>query len=332
MHHRTRRSLGASLIGALVLSAIPAAAQVVTPPPPKAPTMEERHPAPVAPPQSPPAAVQPANNVPIETAPRVAAPNLAKAPPRMKKDQLPPGIKFDLLVRTDAAGAIVPLTEPTEIAALRVNPTLGSGFVERNADYLRERHSAFEKVVIGNLDLIEKIEAGEIERIDTSTKNWMASLVNFLKPLSGLSVPERLSDAMQRASIMDPTQAEVNRQIVEAFGTARLTALNLQLKEAGREDDRAWDLVKLLQRTTIEESEYAYRGLMAEAAGRLHLAKDMDLSAEAKAAAATSAGSLRDSLDQAQRIKIYHDATALWTTAQRQDFLRRVVDARSSAR
>jgi len=320
------------MIGTLVLSAFPVLAQVVTPPPAKAPTMEERHPVTVAPPQSSPPPVQPANTIPIETAPRVAAPNLAKAPPRIKKEQLPPGLKFDMLVQTDAAGGVVPLKEPTEIAALRVNPTLGTDFMERNDGFLRERRSAFEKVVIGNLDLLEKIEAGEIERIDTSTKNWMASLVNFLKPLSGLSVPERLSDAMQRASIMDPTQAEVNRQIVEAFGTARLSAMNLQLKEAGREDDRAWDLVKLLQRATIEESEYAYRGLIAEAAGRLSLAKDMDLSDEAKAAAATSAGSFRDSLDQAQRIKIYHDATALWTTAQRQEFLRRVVNARSGAK
>ncbi|MDX2131621.1 MAG: hypothetical protein SFY69_06190 [Planctomycetota bacterium] len=308
--------------GLLLLSSA-AWSQLVTPPPAKAPTLEGRIPvvvAPPAPPPPPPTEVR-SNPQPVR----------ARATPKRPPLRDLPDLKFTSLVQRDASGQLVLIThEPLEKAALRVNPTLPEGFVDSLGDYFAERTAAFERIAINNLDIIEKVEQNFIENTNYNEKEAITLVVNTLKPLTPPSAPKKITDDLEEKGKLEPTQAAFNIKVVREYQQARYP----ERKEGATDADKranAWVIAKQASRYGVEESEIAYRGLIAEAAGKLPMLMDkIEMSEEHRDAARRAARGYKDSLSQDQKIKIWHDATSALSIDQRRQILRAMVDARES--
>lgn len=206
---RTALMAGIALCGVFI--AAPAMGQIVTPPPAKAPEVDDHivklPPAPPPPAMTPPQVI---NKPPIKLTkakqPRVEAPDL----------------KFESIVRRDSSGNLIPLSEPVDLAALRNNPALKPGFVDEISDLLSERKAAFQRVAIDNLDIVEKIDAGAIEKADYASKKGITDVVNMLKPLVPKAVPEPLTKDLLDKEKITPEQAAMNDKIMKEYKDALL--------------------------------------------------------------------------------------------------------------
>lgn len=205
---RTALMAGITLGG--LLAAAPAMGQIVTPPPAKAPEVDDHivklPPAPLPPVMAPPQIVNKPIRLTKSKQPRVEAPDL----------------KFESIVHRDASGKLIPLSEPVDLAALRNNPAVKPGFLEDIADLLAERKAAFERVAIDNLDIVEKIDAGAIEKADYASKKGITDVVNMLKPLVPKAVPEPLTKDLLDKEKITPEQAAMNDKIMKEYKDALL--------------------------------------------------------------------------------------------------------------
>ncbi|GJQ28897.1 MAG: hypothetical protein HBSAPP03_07810 [Phycisphaerae bacterium] len=311
-----------------------AAAQLITPPPPAkpdtpAPTQPaaEQPPAKVPdanqekPPTTPPPTFDPSKAIPVQP----KQPNPADLRPKLADL---PDLPYTSLVQRDEHGEVILLKEPVELAALRVNPTLPDNYPSHLTDYLEDRRLIFRRLAINNLDLLELVEEGFIENADYGKVDGIRKVVQTLSPLDVPFAPARLTDDLQTKGMIDPTQAQFNMKIASEYHTAVFRSAK---PPAGTPADspRAKNLIaKTMRRFAVQESEFAYKAILCEAAGRLATLTDgVDLPDEIKAQAKAAAASYRDGMSEAEKIALWHAAMKGTTVLQRRAVLQHLVDS-----
>lgn len=313
-----------SVLAILVVNGA-AAAQLVTPPPkpadPAPATTPTRAPeaTPTPPPEPP--KFDPSQAVPIQA----KAPNPADLRPKVAEL---PDLPYTSLVQRDENGEVIKLTEPAELAALRVNPTLPENFASHLEAYLEDRRLTFRRLAVNNLDLIELVEQGFIEDADYGKVDGIRKVVQTLTPLDVPYAPKRLTDDLQIQNMIDPTQAQFNMKITSEYYTAVFRSAKAP---AGTPDDspRAKNLIaKTMRRFAVQETEFAYKALMCEAALKVGTLVDgVDLPAEIKAQAKAAGATYRDDMKEGDKIALWHAATKGTTVVQRRAILQHMVEA-----
>lgn len=252
--NRTMRSALVTAVG--VMLSVPVAGQVATPPPaPPPPTPE------YIPPPSPP---------PAPPRPRPAAinRNLPGGGPMTDKA---PDIPFKPLGRDDKGelirdeqGNLRPLPLPMEVMALDRNPTVGEVTIYRLKPYLRERRAATDKIVIDNLDMVQQIDGGVIDRLDIKKKEQLIALTEMLRPLVAQGP---LATDMRKRDLLTKMQTAMNQKITKQYQTDLITEVKTKAKAAGMEE--APEITKVLLYNSVDEVMYAYKSLLLDTGRRL---------------------------------------------------------------
>lgn len=244
-----------AMSGAAMVS-LPVLGQVATPPPAAPPTTPEY----VPPPSPPPAPPRP-RPTPIDR-------NLPGGGPM--QDQAP-SIPFKPLGRDDKGelirdekGNMRPLPLPMEVMALDRNPTVGDVTMYRLKPYLRERKAAVEKTTIDNLDMIQQIDGGVIDRLDIKKKEQLIALTEMLRPLVAQGP---LATDLRKRDLLTKMQTAMNQKITKQYQTDLITEVKTKAKEAGQEE--APEVTKVLLYNSVDEVMYAYRSLLLETGKRL---------------------------------------------------------------
>ncbi len=239
------------LAGALVVTA-GASAQVVTPP------TEGRAPTPAYVPPPPPPAPKPFEGAqPSEGQPATPPP---AAPITL------PSLPYKSLAEKGTDGKLVPLTEPIYIAALRVNPTVTDDERKKIDPYLVTRRESYEQIAIDNIDFLQEIDNGLIEKLNMTDSND-AKKVQKIRALAGKGT---LSAALRDAKLLTETQIRFGDKIVKERNEAEIA--ELKAAAGGKEGDKkaAADVVTPhLMRQAVSESLLARRGLYLELANNL---------------------------------------------------------------
>lgn len=242
------------------------------------------------------------------------------------KDADLPKLEYTSLVVRDAQKRLMPLAEPVEMAALRVNPMLTPEFFTRPevVAALAERSLVLRRLAVDNLDILEKIDEGMVEqtKIDKD-KVVLANLRDTLRPVSvGNSdgqVKKLLVDLYDK-KLLNGEQAGFARKIVKEHGKAELDDLAGNVEE----------LMKMVMKNQTIEVTWEYHAMCREAAGMIpELIANMPLEATVKQMALEAAKSYKPTLDADQKLKVYRDATAGMTLSQRQDVLRGAMERRN---
>lgn len=181
-----------------------ASAQFVTPPPASNPDPDKT--IPKAPVVTPPPAAQPA----------AAAPKVERARPQHEPI---PNLPFKEWEK-DASGNLLPLTEPLELAALRRNPLVTPDTMMKIEAYVPDRRKSMERVVIENLDLVERIDQGLFEQANFNDKKSVGEVVTTTKPLTTPSFASELKNRQ----IIDDKAFGLNSRITTAYTKASMPA------------------------------------------------------------------------------------------------------------
>jgi hypothetical protein len=163
------------------------------------------------------------------------------------------------LVKRGAVGRLIPLAEPIEQAALRINPLVTAHDLEQAAPVLSERRLAFRRIVFDNLDLAEQVEGGLFETIDLADNKAFARLIDVAMPLKPASI-KPLSKALEERGILTREQAALNDTIAQEYKLARVA----QDATGGARRSLA-----LMYKQSLDEPRFALREARQDAANKL---------------------------------------------------------------
>jgi hypothetical protein len=225
---------------AMVVMSGTALGQFVTPPPAQNPTPENDIPKVPAPAPAPPVTAQP---VPVRAA-------------RPAKEPLP-DVKFKEW-ELGSDGLALPLSEPLELASLRRNPLVTSDTMNKIEAYLPDRKRGMERVIIENLDLIERIDGGLFERSDFFKKEDVQRVVETTKPLQTAS----LAMELKNRQIIDDKAFGINSRITTAYSRASAAPA----KEGEDQTKAAMKFRSTIYRHNFHEHLWTYNELLAASA------------------------------------------------------------------
>lgn len=243
-------------VGGAAMMSFPVLGQVATPPPAPPPATPEY----VPPPSPPPAPPRPRPAGIDRTLPG-GGPMTDKAPDIAFKP-LGRDDKGELI--RDEQGNLRPLPLPLEVMALDRNPTVGEPTMYRIKPYLRERKAAIEKTTIDNLDMIQQIDGGVIDRLDIKKKEQLIALTEMLRPLVSQGP---LATDLRKRDLLTKMQTAMNQKITKQYQTDLITEVKTKAKAAGIEE--APEVTKVLLYNSVDEVMFAYKSLLLETGKRL---------------------------------------------------------------
>jgi hypothetical protein len=216
----------------------------------------------------------------------------------------------------------MPLNEPGEVAALRVNPLIGPEGMEKIAGYLRDRELAFERLAVNNLDVVESVENGLFRDVDLVNKAAESQeKLKVLKPIFPPSSPPPLTSDLKSKGLIADMAARFSMERIMKEYVDGLLGVTPGMDQAERQKRGANTLMVVTQMQT-EETMFAYkrvaRRAMADFAGN---ATKAGLSADTIANAKGAVANLNADMPLDQAHKVYRDVTAGWTLDQRRAFL-----------
>ncbi len=222
-----------------------AAAQLVTPPPATNPAIDEHIPKAPPPPPAPPPTTPP----PV-------------TPKRAVKEPIPdlPWKEWE----RESSGAVLPIGEPLELAALRRNPYVAPEMMSKIEAYLPERLQSMRRIVIDNLDLVEKIDDGIFEKtqfMGADAKTNIGELVKVTKPLqiTGMALD------LKNKGIIDDKAMGYNSKITTQYTKNIFPPLPADATTEAK-NKRTNDALRVVFKSAIDEQIWAYDDLCAFAA------------------------------------------------------------------
>lgn len=272
----SRKSLLAILAGAAL--AVPAVAQVTTPPGPK--------PAPTPPYTPPPIPERPAR----------------PAQPARPAHETAPDVQYNPITMRDNDGSLIPLTEPPEYVAMAHNPMINLLVMVRIAPHFYPRRLAIEQLIINNLDVMREIEGGLIDGMRMADEDGMrdaSAKVSLFT--SNEKVEPYLSTELEKAGVMGHKIGLLTAKIRGEYEND----LTKEAMSAKTSPDGATGMDQMMQsvlRMSIAEHEYFYNRLMMDAADQLGaVLPQLGLDAQTSAAVQPLARKLADEGDLAAR-------------------------------
>lgn len=315
-----------SLAAVIGLASGGASAQVVTPPPAKNPGPTDH--IPLAPPSIP----IPARPATPPPAPRpTGQPLVAQPMPRPAKPvrEALPDVPFESIVKRDAQGNVLALSEPMELAALRATPTIDKNLFEKITPYLNDRELTFERLAANNLDIVETIEAGFFERVNfNQPMPQLQEELKMLRPIFPPAAPSALTtDLRTKGYITEPVARFSTSKVLQQYIDARL-GIKPDLTPEERQAFGPKSLGFVIQMQT-DELMFAYRTAARRALATFpQSAAKAGLSEEAIAAAKPSLAGLTAETPADMAHKTYRNLTAGLTLEQRQALLNAAIEAR----
>ncbi len=238
----------------VVSLATPVWSQVVTPPPAQvAPVDEhiEKMPVPPARPEA-----QPVEAQPVQAQPKQAQIVL-------------PDLPFESLAQKDEAGNFKPLSEPIQLAALRVNPTIEdkAKFFEDIKPILAERSLNVQNVLVSNIDLLERVDDGVFERVDFKDAASIKQLLEVTKPFLPPAAPKSLLEELRDTGKLTPVQfAFTANKIIRDYTLTINPAPTEGLDSTQQARVSMQRAAALLKNGSIEEYIFIYNQAKAAAA------------------------------------------------------------------
>lgn len=291
--------------------ALPALAQVVTPPPATTPTVDQNIPKP-----------QPRN--------LVQAPPARPTQAQPAQIELPKDVDYNALIKKDGEGKVLPLSGPLYIEALKANTKLPSDFWDKAKPYLAERRQTMEFVMINNLDLMDKVEDGIFESTGFD-KTQVDKLLNTARPLLKPAAPDVLSKELKAKGLLDEVQYRITETLVRNYVLAKnpVPAADKPKEERGNDSFRV--LIQLYK-IPFDEFVHIHRDLNETAADNMRdilpllnaddatASKVRDVMTRLKKGAsyedkAAAMKSLRDVLTVEQRKEMFKQAGTIWRAA-----------------
>lgn len=302
------------ILGSMFLTA-PAALAQVAPPPPKAPEKTPEY-VPPAPTEQP--ATRPAQRP-------ARQPGGAGGPQFQREGSPLPDIPYEPLARLDDSGKIIQITEPSEYAATKVNPTTKGPIAQAIlAHFIHDRQLQFEEIVIENLDLALEIEAGYFEQADYSDRAVMATISQRVRPLAP---PTPFGKEAEAKEVMTRMQSQFNTKIAKEYDTAVMREARAKMN-AG-DPQGAGVVMGPVMKASVSESLYAYKRLCTDLASNLDAAvAKITLDTEGQAALAACKASLAAAADDEARIAATKTFVAALPLETAQDLLRAVREVR----
>lgn len=274
-------------------------AQVAPPPPGPLPVEPEFVPPPPPPPPSP---VQPVEVKPVE-----------------------PDPAYESLVERNADGSLKRIVDVTlEEAALARNTRIKTEEQREQVQaYLAERRGRLEKVVIENLDLIARIDKGELDSINFANRDETSRARALVEPL--YLRPSAVIDLKTRG-VIDDLAARFNTQTIEREYRAAL--LDDEKKQAGSDSiEQSKVMFRALMRQGYDEAMVTRRRLLLEAADRID-AVAKGLSGDAATALSGARAKLTGLSDRDAQFKVMLAALGSLPIEQQKQVLQNVVESR----
>lgn len=303
------------LAGLLALNGM-AIGQLVTPPT-KAP--EPTPPFELPPP--PPPSVNPTGEVPP---PAVNfQPPVKPTEPELSKHE------YVSLVKKDAQGRLIPLSEPADYAALKNNPTLNNEIRAKLSGILAERKATFERLVTDNIDLVEQLEGGLIERSDLTNKPELSRVTAATKPITPPAAPAGLSTELRKREALTSDQARWNQKIAQEYTKEAVMAgkpIDASQGDNASKVQAIGPRIQAALRQGIEEPLWHYRNLLVDASSRIAEAGNAaGFDTQTVKKMVSAAGKMDTTSAKIEGVK---KAMEDLSVEQRKEFLRKVVELR----
>lgn len=302
MNHWLLRS--ASL---LALIAGTASAQIATPPPP----------------------------APAPTPPYVPPPPAPKAPPAKSRSVVPPkpelpNVPYDPIAKFDTEGKLLPLTGSVTRLAIVHNPTIDEATKAKVDVALAHRDARLDQITIDNLDLVEKIDEGAVEKVDGDDMKLILKDLNALcdplKPPGGDPSME-----LAKQGILTDTQARFSQKLISEYNKALFDKLKDGLDRNDPESSKKYAkmFTKQQKKIGISETLFRYPALLAEASKNLNKTlPQLGFPADVKAKLESAIKALPTNADDEARFKAMKEAMRSMTIDQQRDLLRKTVALR----
>lgn len=229
------------------------------------------------------------------------------------------GIPFDSLAWRGEDGRVVPLDMPPFYAALNHNPLLDQASLDSAWMVLNERQKALRALVVEHADVIEMIEAGELERLSVADFNELQRVRQMLKRIDLDSSPEE--DLFARG-VLDDRQVFLNGLIVKDYQDA----VRRDMAETGAATNPQLLLVPML-RSQAAEGLYAYETMLMDASNDLaSAAGTLTLSDGQKRVLEEAIAGLERTTERSERLRIMSTFVRTLETAQLRAFLASIAD------
>jgi len=235
-----------------------------------------------------------------------------------------PSLPYKSLAEKGPDGKLLPLTEPIYIAALRVNPAVTDDERSKIEPYLKTRREAYEQIAIDNIDFLQEIDGGLIDKLNMADSND-AKKVQKIRALAGKGT---LSAALKEAHLLSEMQIKFGDKIVKERNEAEIAELKAASGKRGDDKKAAADVVTPhLLRQAVSESILARRGLYLELANNLpKLEGSLGLDA---GVLGTLKSGVAAAKDDASKVAAVHAAFKGLTPDQARTALKAVIAGRS---
>ncbi|MBM4108908.1 MAG: hypothetical protein FJ255_08900 [Phycisphaerae bacterium] len=245
--------------------------------------------------------------------------------PAVEVKPVEPDPAFESLVEREGDGRLKRITDRTvEEAALARNTRIKTE--EQRAQiqaYLAERRERLEKVVIDNLDLLARIDGGELDNINFANRDETSLARALVEPL--YVRPSAVLELKSRGVIDDPT-ARFNTQTIER--EYRAAVLEDEKKQAGPDSgEQSKVMFRALMRQGYDEAMVTRRRLLLEAADRIDKVSQ-GLSGELATAVAAARGKLNGLSDREAQFGVILEMLRALPLEQQKQLLQRVVESR----
>jgi hypothetical protein len=220
----------------------PCVAQVAPPPPPAEPEAPAYEPPP-----------RPERR-PAQAATQRINPNNATATRQRRQVSLP-AMTYVPMSQRDASGKMIPVTGVLDVVALTHNPTVGQTGAEAIVPVYAARLGRIEQRVINNMDLLRRIDTGDLAALDIKDISGLTRVTEMIKPLIE---PVSLTQELETAGVLTEIQAEFNRKIMREY---QIEA-NREFKLEGADGMTAF--VRQILSDSLREARVAQDGLIAE--------------------------------------------------------------------
>jgi hypothetical protein len=302
--------LGVMILASTLLAVGTASAQVVIPPTEGRPATPAYVPPPPPPPPKPFEGAQPSEGQPA-------------TPPVVARPVELPSLPYKSLAEKGPDGKLLPLNEPIYIAALRVNPAVTDDERSKIEPYLKTRRESYEQIAIDNIDFLQEIDGGLIDRLNMADSND-AKKVQKIRALAGKGT---LSAALKEAHLLSDMQIKFGDKIVKERNEAEIAELKAASGKNGDDKKAAADVVTPhLLRQAVSESILARRGLYLELANNLpKLESSLGLDA---GVLGTLKSGVAAAKDDASKVAAVHASFKGLTADQARTALKAVIAAR----
>jgi hypothetical protein len=301
-----------------VLAGSPAWSQVAPAPQPESkPSEPAVRPAPTGQPSALPTPAKPRSQNPEE-----AKDDRVSTKLREGAISLPEDFNRELLVERDAQGRLVRFDRPLSFVAFERNPLIDAAAREKALPWLTRRQLNAEMAVVNNLDFVERIDAGEFERLDPKNRRalqWAERSTKLLRANGALS------EWLSHQGVLTPEQAAGSQALGNSYAQARMR----EVREQAGEDRGAQSaaITRYMYQQYAEEAMWTYRNLLIRASGEwAETVSKVEMSEDLRSKLLADAPAMKSAATDEDRIRLVKESIAKaqdWVT--RQEILDQVI-------